>query len=138
MSDEECSVYCMSCTLCEELYVGETERPVRERFKEHYREARVRAVKTPWGGGGGITSLTTENLQHHRLTSSLSTTPRFSAGSLRCLPASTWKQPKSEAESQQSTVTLDGDYGHKFIKTTGPFMVTVGKTISSNGCNYHP
>ncbi|XP_065198337.1 uncharacterized protein LOC135829882 [Sycon ciliatum] len=42
-------VYCMSCTLCEELYVGETERPVRERFKEHYREARVSelsAVKT--------------------------------------------------------------------------------------------
>ena len=111
-------VYCMSCTLCEELYVGETERPVRERFKEHYREARVRAVKTPWGGA--ITSLTTENLQHHRLTFSLSTTPRFSAGSLRCLPASTWKQPKSEAESQQSTVTLDGDYRHKFIKTTGP------------------
>ena len=42
-------VYCMSCALCGELYVGETGRPVRERFQEHFRDARTRAVKTPWG-----------------------------------------------------------------------------------------
>ena len=42
-------VYCMSSALCGELHVGETGRPVRERFQEHFRDARTRAVKTPWG-----------------------------------------------------------------------------------------
>eukprot|EP00117_Sycon_ciliatum_P000499 scpid104699/ scgid6535/ len=53
MSDRECVakhvVYSMMCTLCQELYVGETERPVRERFQEHYREARTMVEKAPWG-----------------------------------------------------------------------------------------
>ena len=31
----------MFCVVCGELYVGETERPVRERLADHYREARV-------------------------------------------------------------------------------------------------
>jgi len=42
-------VYSMQCTICHELYVGETERPLRDRFLEHHREALVMAVKTPWG-----------------------------------------------------------------------------------------
>ena len=42
-------VYCMSCTLCGELHVGETERPVRNRFAEHYRDARAMVAKSPWG-----------------------------------------------------------------------------------------
>ena len=42
-------VYCMSSALCGELHVGETGRPVRERFQEHFCDARTRAVKTPWG-----------------------------------------------------------------------------------------
>ena len=42
-------VYCMSCTVCGDLYVGETGRPVRERFQEHYRDAKTMAVRTPWG-----------------------------------------------------------------------------------------
>ena len=42
-------VYCMSCTECGELYVGETERPVRIRFAEHYRDARNKAPRSPWG-----------------------------------------------------------------------------------------
>ncbi|XP_065194972.1 uncharacterized protein LOC135826269 [Sycon ciliatum] len=53
MVDSQCLVkgvvYCMSCTLCAELYVGETERPVRDRFAEHYREARAMVAKAPWG-----------------------------------------------------------------------------------------
>ena len=40
-------VYCVSCALCGELYVGETGRPVRKRIQEHFRDARARAVKTP-------------------------------------------------------------------------------------------
>ena len=42
-------VYSMSCTLCAALYVGETERPVSDRFAEHYREARAMVAKAPWG-----------------------------------------------------------------------------------------
>ena len=34
--------YCKSCTLCGELYIGETEHPVRERFQEHFRDAKTR------------------------------------------------------------------------------------------------
>ena len=53
MVDSQCLVkgvvYCMSCTSCAELYVGETERPVRDRFAEHYREARAMVAKAPWG-----------------------------------------------------------------------------------------
>ena len=40
-------VNCMSCALCGELYVGETGQPVHERFQEHFRDAKTRAVKTP-------------------------------------------------------------------------------------------
>ena len=53
MVDSQCLVkgvvYCLSCTLCAELYVGETARPVRGRFAEHYREARAMVAKAPWG-----------------------------------------------------------------------------------------
>ena len=41
-------VYCMPCAVCGELYVGETERSVRERFAEHYREARAFVARCPW------------------------------------------------------------------------------------------
>ena len=42
-------VYAMDCTVCGEEYVGETERPVRVRMTEHYRDAKTRAVRAPWG-----------------------------------------------------------------------------------------
>ena len=42
-------VYSMSCVVCGDVYIGETERPVRERFAEHYRNAKQMAVRTPWG-----------------------------------------------------------------------------------------
>ena len=42
-------VYSMRCTICESEYVGETERSVRERFKEHFRQARSMTPNTPWG-----------------------------------------------------------------------------------------
>ena len=38
------------CTLCEGLYIGETARPVRLRFAEHYRDAKTLVAKSPWGG----------------------------------------------------------------------------------------
>ena len=34
---------------CGEVYVGETERPVCERFQEHFRDAKTLAVRSPWG-----------------------------------------------------------------------------------------
>ena len=43
-------VYSMSCTLCGDLYIGETERPVRVRFQEHYRDAKAKLGTSPWGG----------------------------------------------------------------------------------------
>ena len=45
----QCVVYTMCCTVCGARYIGETQRPVRERFQEHYREARALVVRTPWG-----------------------------------------------------------------------------------------
>ena len=42
-------VYSMFCSLCKAEYVGKTERSVRERFQEHYRQARARTPGTPWG-----------------------------------------------------------------------------------------
>ena len=53
MVDSQCLVkgvvYCMSYTLCAELYIGETKRLVRDRFAEHYREALAMVAKAPWG-----------------------------------------------------------------------------------------
>ena len=43
------SVCSICCTLCGAEYIGETERPVRERLQEHYRQARSMAPLTPWG-----------------------------------------------------------------------------------------
>ena len=37
------------CSVRADEYVGETERTIRKRFEEHCREARARAVDTPWG-----------------------------------------------------------------------------------------
>ena len=42
-------VYSMCCSICDDEYVGETERPLRVRFQEHYLQARNRAVRAPWG-----------------------------------------------------------------------------------------
>ena len=36
----------MSCAECGELYVGELERPVRERFAEHFRDAKNMSQNT--------------------------------------------------------------------------------------------
>ena len=53
MEDGKCMakdvVYSMFCTLCDAEYVGETERCVRERFAEHYRQACASTSGTPWG-----------------------------------------------------------------------------------------
>ena len=42
-------VYSMFCFLCSAEYVGETQRSVRDRFQEHYRQARASTPDTPWG-----------------------------------------------------------------------------------------
>ena len=42
-------VYAMCCTLREGLYIGETARPVRLRFAEHYRDAKTLVGRSPWG-----------------------------------------------------------------------------------------
>ena len=42
-------VYSLLCSQCGEEYVGETERPVRERMTEHYRDAKLLLAKSPWG-----------------------------------------------------------------------------------------
>ena len=42
-------VYSMFCSLCGQEYVGETQRCIRERFQEHYRQARALTAETPWG-----------------------------------------------------------------------------------------
>ena len=42
-------VYKLECILCQESYVGETKRPVRERIMEHRRAALSRNTQNPWG-----------------------------------------------------------------------------------------
>ena len=42
-------VYRLECALCSECYIGETKRPIRERFMEHRRAARSRDTQNPWG-----------------------------------------------------------------------------------------
>ena len=42
-------VYPMRCTVCDELYIGETGKPAGERFAEHDRDAKRRDVRTAWG-----------------------------------------------------------------------------------------
>ena len=42
-------VFPMSCTECDEGYVGEPERPVCETFREHHRDLTTLAVRSPWG-----------------------------------------------------------------------------------------
>ena len=53
MSHRKCvlkgAVYSMRCTVCDDLYIGETGKPARERFAEHYRDAKRRDVRTAWG-----------------------------------------------------------------------------------------
>ena len=52
MSHRECVlqgvVYSMRCTVSDDLYIGETGKPARERFAEHYRDAKRRYVRTAW------------------------------------------------------------------------------------------
>ena len=53
LEDDKCAVkgvvYSMSCTQCGSMYIGETGRSTRERFQEHYRDARAKSGKSPWG-----------------------------------------------------------------------------------------
>ena len=42
-------VYSMKCTICQEEYVGETERTTRKRTEEHYRQAKNATLGEPWG-----------------------------------------------------------------------------------------
>ena len=32
------AIYCITCTLCKKLYIGETGRRLRDRFREHLRD----------------------------------------------------------------------------------------------------
>ena len=34
--------------MCGDMYIGETDRPVRVPFAEHYRDAKAMDVRTPW------------------------------------------------------------------------------------------
>ena len=51
LSDGQCMeknvVYCMSCSICDGLYIGEIERRVRDRFVEHYRDAKAMKALRP-------------------------------------------------------------------------------------------
>ena len=53
MKDGQCIakdvIYTMSCSLCDADNVGETERCVRERFEERYRQVRALTPGTRWG-----------------------------------------------------------------------------------------
>ena len=42
-------IYSMCCTVCDDLYIGETGKPAREQFAEHYHDAKRRDVRTAWG-----------------------------------------------------------------------------------------
>ena len=42
-------VYSMRCTICQEEYVGETERTTHKRTEEHYRQAKNATLGKPWG-----------------------------------------------------------------------------------------
>ena len=42
-------IYSMFCSECNAEYIGETARCLRERYQEHYRQARALTVGTPWG-----------------------------------------------------------------------------------------
>ena len=32
------AIYCITCTLCKKLYIGETGRPLGDRFRKHFRD----------------------------------------------------------------------------------------------------
>jgi len=40
-------VYCITCTKCGKLYIGETKRMLRERFREHLRDIRISNMVSP-------------------------------------------------------------------------------------------
>ena len=42
-------VYSMDCAVCGDMYIGETDRPVRVLFAEHYRDAKAMDMRTAWG-----------------------------------------------------------------------------------------
>ena len=48
-SMEKNVVYCMSCSICDGLYIGETERRVRDRFVEDYRDVKTMKALRLWG-----------------------------------------------------------------------------------------
>ena len=60
-------VYCNLHVLHIVRYVGETERPVRWRFQEHFRDAKARAVKSWKHHGSSLQDWTTESaiVQQH-------------------------------------------------------------------------
>ena len=65
-------IYILTCTKCQLLYVGETYRPLVERFKEHERNARLAKKDTPVGQHF---SATPHNLaQHMRIAAIYQTT----------------------------------------------------------------
>ena len=47
--DKKGAVYLLTCRLCSNEYVGETQRKVRTRLLEHQLDARKRSKETPWG-----------------------------------------------------------------------------------------
>ena len=43
------AIYLLRCKLCSETYIGESQRAIRTRLKEHHLHARNRYAETPWG-----------------------------------------------------------------------------------------
>ena len=42
-------MYSMDFAVCDDMYIGETDRPVRVRFARHYRNFKAMEVRTAWG-----------------------------------------------------------------------------------------
>ena len=42
-------MYSMDFAVCGDMYIGETDRPVRVRFARHYRDSKAMDVRTAWG-----------------------------------------------------------------------------------------
>ena len=47
--DKRGVIYSLRCNFCGEEYIGESQRPLRTRLKEHQLQARNRTKYTPWG-----------------------------------------------------------------------------------------
>ena len=49
LCDQRFCVYSLTCKLCQDEYVGESQRAIRKRMLEHQADARKRKKESPWG-----------------------------------------------------------------------------------------